>query len=388
MTILIPRKAAAPARFVASLAERLLTPHGIDRYLELVDPMLVRNEVRGEVMRVRHQTPNTVTLTVWTTKAWQGFEAGQYVRVSVDIDGVRRTRCYSPANSQYGGRQGGKDTDGTLELTVKVDPNGLVSRYLHEHAHVGMVLGFSQPDGEFGLPEDRPRDILLVSGGSGITPVLSMLRTLSDENYSGRVVFLHYANTADDVLYREELRSLDDAAGVRIAYGYTHADTGADVHGFFTPDHLDLLAPWWRDAETYLCGPPGLMDSVQNAFEASGLSEHLHTEVFTPPELEIDTTGGGSLGEGGGKNTAAIGQVRFSHSGKEIANSGKPLLEQAEDAGLRPEHGCRMGICFSCTKVKTTGCVRNALTGDLSTDPDEEIQMCISVPVGDVDINC
>jgi stearoyl-CoA 9-desaturase NADPH oxidoreductase len=166
---------------------------------------------------------------------------------------------------------------------------------------------------------------------------------------------------------------------LRVVLGYTHADThsdtGADLHGFFHSAHLDEAAPWWRQAHTYLCGPQGLMDSVGAAFDSAGIGEQLHTEVFTPPALKIDTEN-------------AIGQVRFSHSGAEIDNSGKPLLEQAEDAGLRPEHGCRMGICFSCTKVKTSGCVRNALTGDLSTNPDEEIQMCISVPLGDVEINC
>ncbi len=369
MTTLIPRRDRSRSGFVASIAEALLTPHGIDRYLELVNPMLVRKEIRGEVRRVRYQTPDTITLTLWTSKSWRGFQAGQYVRVSVDIDGVRRTRCYSPTNSQL-------SSDGTLELTIKVDPNGLVSRYLHEHARPGMVLGISQPDGEFMLPEARPRRLLLISGGSGITPVLSMLRTLNDERYAGRVAFLHYANTAEDVLYRTELEALAaDNPGMKLVFGYTHADSGADVHGFFAPEHLDELAPWWRCAETYLCGPTGLMDSVRETFANEDLSERLHTEVFTPPELEIDTEN-------------ATGQVRFAHSGKDRQNSGKTLLEQAEEAGLRPEHGCRMGICFSCTQVKTSGCVRNALTGELSSDPDQEIQLCISVPVGDVDINC
>lgn len=357
------------AGFARSIAEKLLTPHGVDRYLELINPMLVRKEVRGEIKRVRHQTDDTVTLTLWTSKSWQGFQAGQYVRVSVDIDGVRRTRCYSPANSQYA-------ADGTLELTIKADPNGLVSRHLHENAHVGMVLGLSDPDGDFFLPEERPRKLVLISGGSGITPVLSMLRTLTEERFGGEVLFLHYSNTQDDVLYRAELAALKaEQTGFEVSLGYTHATEGADVHGFFRPEHLDELAPWWRDAQTYLCGPPGLMDSVRSTFEDEDLSERLHTEVFTPPEIAIDTEN-------------ATGQVRFAHSGKEAANSGKTLLEQAEEQGLKPEHGCRMGICFSCTAVKTSGCVRNALTGDLSSDPEEEIQLCISVPVGDVDINC
>lgn len=365
MTALVPRR----ARRLASLAEALLTPHGMDRYLELIDPMLVRREIRGSVTEARRQTADTVTLTIRPSRAWRGFTAGQYVRVTVDIDGVRRTRCYSPACSQH-------NQDGSLELTIKADPNGLVSRHLFRTAARGTVLGLSQPDGGFTLPSPRPERILLISGGSGITPVLSMLRTLVDERHPGPISFLHYANTADDVLYRRELADLQRRhPQLDVVFGYTLENEGADVHGFFTREHLAEAAPWYRDAQTFLCGPKPLMDSVRDLFGAEGLSERLHTEEFTPPALTFDSP------------ETAEGNVRFAHSGKEVANSGKPLLEQAEDAGLSPEHGCRMGICFSCTKVKTSGCVRNAKSGELSDEENEEIQLCISVPVGDVEIN-
>jgi ferredoxin-NADP reductase len=363
MTALLPR----PARRLASLVEALLTPHGIDRYLELIDPMLVRKEIRGVVTDVRRQTADTVTLTVRPSRAWRGFTAGQYVRVSVDIDGVRRTRCYSPTCSQ-------RRPDGQLELTIKADPQGLVSRHLHRTVTRGTVLGLSQPDGGFTLPARRPGQVLLISGGSGITPVLSMLRTLVDEEHTGDITFLHYANTAEDVLYRAELAELAARhPRLRVVFAYTMADEGADLHGFFSVEHLTAAAPRHRDAQTYLCGPKPLMDSVRDLYDAIDLSERLHTEEFTPPALTFDAAD-------------ARGQVRFAHSGTEFPNSGKPLLEQAEDAGLRPEHGCRMGICFSCTKVKTSGRVRNAKSGEVSTEENEEIQLCISVPVGDVEI--
>ena len=363
MTSLLPRR----VRRLASLAEALLTPHGMDRYLELIDPMLVRREIRGVVTDVRRQTADTVTLTIRPSRAWRGFTAGQYVRVSVDIDGVRRTRCYSPACSQH-------RADGLLELTVKADPRGLVSRHLHRTADRGTVLGLSQPDGAFTMPRRRPDRALLISGGSGITPVMSMLRTLVDEGHAGDVTFLHYANGADDVLYRAELAGLARRhPGLRVAIAHTATDEDADLHGFFRAEHLAGAAPWYREAQTYLCGPKPLMDSVRERYDAEGLSERLHTEEFTPPALTFDAAD-------------AKGQIRFAHSGKEFPNTGKPLLEQAEDAGLSPEHGCRMGICFSCTKVKTAGQVRNAKSGDVSGEENEEIQLCISVPVGDVEI--
>ncbi|OXM61854.1 ferredoxin reductase [Amycolatopsis vastitatis] len=352
MTALIPRR----VRGLASLAEALLTPHGMDRYLELVDPMLVRREIRGLVTAVRKQTPDSVTLTVRPSRAWPGFAAGQHVRLQVEIDGVRRTRCYSPCGSQY---------EGELEFTVK--EQGLVSGHLNRSIGVGSVVGLSTPDGTFTLPAARPDRVLLICGGSGITPVLAMARTLVDEGNPGEIVFLQYSNGPADALYRTELAELAARhPGLRVVHAYTHSG-GGDLNGFFSSEHLSRVAPWFRDAEAFVCGPKPLMDAVHEQ-----LGERVHTEEFTPPAL--------TLGDAGG-------QVRFRRSGRECANSGKPLLEQAEEAGLSPEHGCRMGICFSCTQLKTAGRVRNARTGEISGEEDEEIQLCISVPVGDVEID-
>jgi predicted ferric reductase len=156
------------------LLEALATPHGLDRYLELVNPMLTVRELRGEITEVRRTTPDSIVLTVRPTRQWRGFRAGQFVQVTVVIDGVRRTRCYSPSDSQL------RD-DGRFELTVKAHPGGLVSQWLHANARPGLVLALAPADGAFTLPDPRPERLLFVSGGSGITPVLSMLRTLCAE---------------------------------------------------------------------------------------------------------------------------------------------------------------------------------------------------------------
>ncbi|GAA3578193.1 ferredoxin reductase [Amycolatopsis ultiminotia] len=360
MTIQLPRR----IRGLVSLAEALLTPHGADRYLELVDPMLVRREIRGQVTAVRRQTPDSVTFTVRPSRAWQGFRAGQYVRLQVEIDGVRRTRCYSPC-----GAEGGE-----LEFTVKADPDGLVSRHLRDTTRVGTVVGLSPADGDFTLPSPRPSRIVLISGGSGITPVLAMVRTLVAEGHPGEIVFLHYSNSREDALYREELAALSaQHPGLRVVHAHTHTRTG-ELTGRFSKAHLQQAAPWFRTAETFACGPAPLMTAVGDLFADEGLSEHLHTEEFTAAPLTFDTT-------------AAEGRVRFARSGRECDNTGKPLLEQAEDVGLTPEHGCRMGICFSCTQLKTAGRVRNARTGEVSGEENQEIQLCISVPLGDVEID-
>jgi len=353
------------ARSPLRLVEALATPHGIDRYLELVHPMLTVRELRGEVTEVRHTTADTVVLTVKPTRQWRGFCAGQFVQVTIVIDGVRRTRCYSPSCSQL-------RADGRIELTIKAHPDGLVSQWLHANARVGLVVGLSQPQGSFTLPDARPDRMLLVSGGSGVTPVLSMLRTLCDEGHRGEVTFLHYADDREHVPHRAELEALAGAhENVRLLFAHTATDDG-DLTGLFGAEHLEAAAPWHADAQTFLCGPPGLMRAVREHYKTLGLLDRLHVEEFAP---ELATAPGD-----------ATGTVRFADAGTSADNSGATLLEQAEAAGLSPEYGCRMGICFSCTQVKTKGCTRNIRTGDLDSDPDTEIQLCINVPVGDVEL--
>jgi ferredoxin-NADP reductase len=368
MTAVAPARPTRRKFSPLGLFEALATPHGVDRYLELVNPMLTVRDLRAEVTEVHRSTADTVTLTLRPTRQWRGFQAGQFVQVTVEIDGVRRTRCYSPACSQY------RD-DGRIELTIKAHPEGVVSQFLHANAAPGLVVGLAQADGAFRLPQKRPDNVLFISGGSGITPVLSMLRTLCDEGYPGHVTFLHYGDTERDISYRNELAALAaQHDNVRLVLAYTDQADGGDLHGYFDQEHLDAVAPWHADAETFLCGPPGMMTSVRSLFAERGLSDRLHFEDFAPAPVVAD-------------GDTPTGALTFERSGRSADNNGATLLEQAEGAGLTPEYGCRMGICFTCTKIKTSGCTRNIRTGATDADPDTEIQLCISVPVGDVAID-
>src|SRR5207245_1633265 len=199
----------------SSLLEALAYPRGVDGYVELVRPLLVKRDLRAQVMAVRHQTPKSVTLTLCPNENWRGQRAGQFVGVSVEIDGVRQTRPYSPAGSQHAAA-------GVLELTVSTHPEGKVSRYLREHARPGMVVGLTQAQGDFVLPDPRPERVLLISGGSGITPVMAMLRTLCDEGFTGEICFLNYARSRELALYGAELEQLvDRLASLRVARGFT-----------------------------------------------------------------------------------------------------------------------------------------------------------------------
>jgi stearoyl-CoA 9-desaturase NADPH oxidoreductase len=360
-TVLRPRRLGH--RILRSgLVEALAAPHGVDRYLELVRPGWSLSELRAEVTAVRHPAPGSVTLTLRPNHLWRGFEAGQFIRCTVEVDGSRRGRCYSPASSAH-------RPDGQLEVTARAHPQGLVSRYLHDRASRGMIVGLAPAAGDFVLPAERPANLALISGGSGITPVMSMLRTLLDEGHRGRIAFLHYARTPAHVPYARELAAIAaHHPNVSVGFGYTRAPgDGATSAGYFQPDHLTNLAPGLAAPETYVCGPAGLIDAVR----AAGDPERVHSESFVAPALVPDT------GD-------AVGTVSFASSGIDAANTGITLLEQAEAAGLRPVHGCRMGICHTCTCRKLAGQVRNVLTGEVSVAEDVDIQICVSVPAGSV----
>jgi ferredoxin-NADP reductase len=335
------------------LVDLLTGPHGVDRYTELVAPTWTRADARAEVVAVRRQTPRSVTLTLEPNQAFTGFRAGQHINLTVEIDGRRRTRPYSPANAERAPY---------LELTVGRHDGGLVSGYLCDHARPGMVVGLDSVGGDFVVPDDRPGRILFVSGGSGITPVMSMLRTLRAEDFSGETAFIHYARSAEEACYRAEL---DAMPGVRVLHGYTRSTAGSDLDGRFGPAHLAAAMP--EPDAVFVCGPPELVTAVREH------CPNVSSESFVPPTLTVS-------GEPSG------GTVTFADSGVAVTDDGRPLLEQAEGAGLSPESGCRMGICHSCTRRKTRGVVKNVITGAVSTADEEDVQICVSAPVGDVDL--
>lgn len=342
----------------------LTTPHGVDRYLELFNPTWSVHEVRAEVVELRHPTADSVTLVLRPNGNWQGFRAGQFVRLTVEIDGVRRSRCYSPANSVHA-------IDGKIELTVKAHATGFVSKYLKQQARAGLVVTLSQADGVFALPERRPDRILLISGGSGITPVMAMLRTLCDEGHAGRITFLHYCRSAADLIYAEELAEIAARhSNVQLLRCYAEAEQCGELQGLFSREQLAAAVPDYAEATAFLCGPPGMMQAVQNVWNGDGIAERLHLERFTAAPVVIEAEG-------------AEGELRFARSERLAENNGASLLDQAEAAGLKPEAGCRMGICHTCTCRKLSGRVRDTRTGEIS-EGEEDIQICVSVPVGTV----
>jgi stearoyl-CoA 9-desaturase NADPH oxidoreductase len=344
------------------------TPYGVDRYVELVRPSWSSTEVRAKVVHVARTTPRSVTLTLRPNGNWTGFRAGQYTELTIEIDGVRHTRCYSMTNDAM-------TRNGLIELSITAHPQGRVSQHLRHAAQKGQTVVLTPAMGSFTLPPVEPAHLFLVSGGSGITPVMSMLRTRCALGWTAPVTFLHYALTKQDMLYRLELEEIArTATNVRIVRVFTEQPGTGDLDGFLTALHLEGACPEWTGAEAFVCGPAALMEAARTLFAEAGRSEHLHTEAFTMAQFAAEAGG-------------VDGTIRFGASEIGVVSDGTPLLLQAEAVGLAPLTGCRMGICHTCTRRLCSGAVRDAVTGEITNGPDANIRICVSVPVGDVEID-
>jgi stearoyl-CoA 9-desaturase NADPH oxidoreductase len=372
-----PLPASVRSLLGSSLLEGLAAPHSVSRYLESVHPLWTLEGGKAQVVEVTRETADTVSLTLQPDHVWHGALPGQHVRIGATIDGVTRTRTYSVSSSAH-------REDGRFTITVKRKDGGLVSGYLHDRVAVGAVLACSAATGDVVLPDRRPERLLLISAGSGITPVASMLRTLADEGHEGEVIFLHYARSRADVPFLADLEAIaarlprtrlhvvttGEVSGERTNDG-PGGGTDADLSGRFDPTHLESVAPEHRDTLTFACGPTGLIDSLEEVYAGPDTEALLHVERFTPKAL-VRPAG------------ATGGTIRFERSDLEVTDDGRSLLEQAEGAGLTPENGCRMGICHTCTRVKPAGAVTDLRDGRVSDAPDSRVQICVTVPAGDV----
>ncbi len=335
----------------------------LDFWLGEVDPTWSVSEVRARVVDIVDETEDVKTFVLAPNAKWSGHRAGQFVTVEVEVDGVRLARCYS-LSSAPGARR--------LAITVKRVPGGRVSTWMHERVRRGDVLRLGAAQGEFVQTSPRPEKLLLLSGGSGITPLMSILRDLARDGAVGDVVFAHAARSSRDVVFRRELDALAaQHAGLRLAV------FREDVEGRLDPAKLRAAVPDLATRSSMLCGPPGMMSALVPAWSEAGLEHRLQTERFTPAP---------SIAPPAGDAPEAV-KLTLLRAGRSVTTEGGgTLLEQLERGGERPAHGCRMGICNTCRCTKKSGVVEDVRTGALSTEPDDEIRLCVSRARTDIEL--
>jgi len=342
-----------------------------DPLLETLDPMLVQSQTPARVEQVIEETADTRTFVLKPAARWAGFQAGQHVNISVEINGVKHTRTFSLSSSPELW-----STQGLVTLTIKRLPGGLVTNWLHDHLGQGQVLGLGEAFGDFLLPK-TPQPVLFIAGGSGITPILSQLETMATRDFRAPVTLLYFVRTQRDVIAEERLKAI--ASRYSALTLNIIATNENDKPRYLKSQDLKAV-PGLKARRVFLCGPKGLMDLANELLHQQGVREKdIHSTFFSSatPALNADLA-----------DQVLGGKVQFGKSNLEASSEGDAsLLEIAEASGLKPRHGCRMGICHQCSCRKTSGTVINRLTGKASGSGEESVQLCISIPHGPVTID-
>ena len=322
---------------VFKVAELVTTPLLPSDYLDLIDPLRSGAALRGRIEAVLPETRDAATIVIRPGRDWLPHTPGQYVRIGIDVNGVRQWRAYSITSVL--GR-----ADGCFTITVKAIPDGKVSNHLVHRTQPGTIVQLDQATGEFVLPAQRPARALFVTAGSGVTPVMGMLRNHVHEGQSlssADVVVVHSAPTADDVIFGAELRELARSGRIRLVERHTESD------GLLDAAALAELVPDLAERSTWACGPIGMLEALEEHWQNEGIADRLYTERFRPRVL---VTGDG-------------GTVSFTTTGTTLDVDGAtPILDAAEEAGLLMPSGCRMGICYGCVLPLREGAARDIAT--------------------------
>ena len=305
------------------------------------------------IKRVIRETRDAVSIVLDVPRSGAqqfGYQAGQFLTLLVSVDGREHRRCYSMSSSPTAGED--------LQITVKRDRNGVVSTWLNDTAAPGDQLPALPPQGRFVL-RDSDRELIAFAGGSGITPVFSLLRTALTSGK--RPARLFYANRSRDaVIFDEALASLATRHADRFVLHH-HLD---DNSGFVTPADIEAFVHDAAGADVYICGPNEFMETVRTALSAAGVpADRVHVEHFdvndiaaaAPPEAEVVT--------------AEVTIVLDGVTTTAPYDSGNTLLQTARMAGLRAPSSCEIGSCGTCMARLTQGSAR--MINNDALEPDE-----------------
>ncbi|SOX52556.1 ferredoxin reductase [Mycobacterium ahvazicum] len=344
------------------IAARITTPLLPDDYLHLANPLWSARELRGRIVQVRRETEDSATLVIKPGWGFSfDFEPGQYIGIGLRMDGRWRWRSYSLTSSPVA--RSGSGHERTVTISVKAMPEGFLSSHLVGGVEPGTIVRLAAPQGNFVLPDPAPPSILFLTAGSGITPVMSMLRTLVRRKQIGDIQHVHSAPTESEVMFGAELTALASVhPGYRLQVRETRTKGRLDLA------RLDDEVPDWRERQTWACGPEGMLAQAEKVWAAAGISDRLHLERFAVAKSA-------PAGQGG--------TVTFGRTGRTVAaDAATSLMDAGEGAGIQMPFGCRMGICQSCVVPLVEGHVRDLRTGQ-EHEPGSRVQTCVSAASGD-----
>lgn len=371
---------AAATRLSGWLSHLGVSPMAFDDTLSLINPLLTVHRLHARVVARTAETGTATSLVLQAGNAFRGLKPGQFVMVGVTVNGVRHRRAYSP-----------RSVDGhanRFAITVQRQPGGVVSNHLNEAVRVGHVIEIEQAGGAFVLPSPLPAEVLLLAGGSGITPSMAMLAHLHAHAPQTRVTLVYFARSRDDRIFAKALDQLaanwsgfqyvpvDSVANTPAdASGRASSATAANSQQMLDATLLDSLLPNWAHVPTYCCGPAPLMDAARALWQNADATALLHLEAFAPPKPNGDPHA-----------RHEVRLVRDAMARQFQAPGDQTLLVAGENAGLSIKHGCRQGICHECTCRLNSGSVRDLGTGERIDGEGQPIRLCVTAAMSDLDL--
>jgi ferredoxin-NADP reductase len=328
---------------------------------------------RAKVVVMQQMSADVIELALEVAPNWPTHQAGQHVQLTVEMNGRLTSRVFTIASSEQLAQQQRR-----IRLVIKQYSQGQFTPKLSEFINTGDWLNISKPMGEFTLPAATPnaspntkRPVLMIAGGSGITPFIALLET-------------HLAKLQQPVsliYFAKKNQHLFNSALAEMSFRHKHfsykllvRDTDGDIN-----NHLNLPGLHLKN-EPYvmMCGPESLTSSTNKALDAAGHSSDLRSqEQFQPASepLKSDCD-----------KPVTIGLKLQGLYQKLTLAKNDNLLTQLEQQGVAVSSGCRMGVCHQCQCVKRSGIVRDTRSGQLSAPGEQLIQLCVSQPLGALEL--
>ncbi len=377
----VPLPAAAATRLSGWLTHLGISTLAFDDTLSLINPLLTVHRLHARIVNRQVETGTATSFELQAGPAFKGLKPGQFVMIGVTINGVRHRRAYSPRAVEGHANR--------FAITVQRQPGGLVSNYLNDKGQVGQVIEIEQAGGAFTLPEPAPKEVLLIAGGSGITPNMAMLMHLQRVSPGTKATLVYFARSRDDRIFAKALEKLaaswsgfqyvaiDSVANTPADNSGRASEATASEHGQQMLDAalLDRVAPNWARIPAYCCGPAPLMDAARSLWKEAGVAGKLHLEAFAPPRPS---------GDPHARHEVRI--VRDAVAQSFQAAGDQTLLMAGETAGLSIKHGCRQGICHECTCRLHHGTIRDLTSGERIDGEGQPIRLCVSSAMSDLDL--
>ncbi|MDM1019576.1 ferredoxin reductase [Acinetobacter sp. VNK23] len=342
-----------------SMAQSVMNSHDANFWLQKINPLWSINQPLAKVVKKQIVAKDMVSLILQCNRHVQRGVAGQHHPVTVEIAGRHYERTYSLMQV---------DAD-HLCLTVKKVDQGLVSSWLVDQSQTGDILRLGQPYGEMQQQVQTPK-LLLLAAGSGITPMLSLIEAFcqSRQLKAISVQLMYWVKTHEDVAYAEYLKEVaENFPNFTYQIFYTQEQDQR-----LNQAHVDQFKSL-NETTVYACGPSGFVATVETLFKHAA---SIQTEAFSLSQFDTDATDTGFI------------NVTLTQSNKTIAiPKGQSILSSLEHQGIKPKHGCRMGICNKCACSKAQGSTKNLLNGSANHEPSQLLKICVNSAQSDLVID-